>query len=205
MPVSSKNFTVTITSIPEDDAIQDVTYLSLSSSVTGFDYEAALPDPTDAYGDEEDDEDAEIISSEDEFDDEAPVDQQAAVEEAMDTIQDMVSPEQVIVLTLQVAPAMISDMRVMYEAQDVGASTEVLVTYYSDSGEPLFYHIFMGYISPVRKLDGGKGKSGTLMLDLEMDVDEVRTFCLECPSSAKPLPLAPEEQFSLPIRVPSAA
>lgn len=204
-PVPNKNFTITITSIPEDDAIQDVTYLTLSSAALAFDYEASLPDPVDEYGDEEE-EDGEVIASSDEFDDdEEPANHDEAVDEALETLQDMISPEQILVLTLQVTPAMIADMKAMYEAQDVGATTEVLITYYSEYGDPLFYHIFMGYISPVRKLNGARNDEGKLVLDLEMDVDEVRTFCLECPSASKPLPLPPEAQFSLPVRVPSAA
>lgn len=189
--ILSTNFTVTISTFPEEDALKDVTYAFLSRAVTAFQYAAELPDPTDEYDEDEldGDGDGEVIASADEFDDEPSHDD--AVDEALETLQELITPEQILGLDLSVSAKVIRDLKDLYEAQDVAAVTEVLITYYDTDGEPVFYHTFSGYISPVRTLDGNHngGSSDYITLHLEMDVAEVRTFCLENPSPAKPVPL----------------
>ena len=186
----SNNFTVTISTFPEDEALQDITLNVLSSAVQSYDYTAELPDPADAYDDDELEGDGEVIASADEFDDEDSHDD--AVDEALETIQDMISPSQLLTLHTTVTPKVIVDLKAIYESQDVGYVTEVLVTYFNEDREPLFYHLFSGYLSPVRALNGSRvGCGEPMLLSLEMDVAEVKTFCLENPSPVRPTVYAP--------------
>jgi hypothetical protein len=192
--VPSTYFSITITSLPEDDAVTEVTHLHLSMATRSFEYEAVLPDPTDEYEDDELDGEGDVVASPSDLEEDDPSPEDI-LDEAVGTIHDMISPEQLLTLTTTVSPAAINNLKQLYEMQDVGADTEVLITYYSEYGDPVFYHLFTGCVAPVRKLQGtsvsSKSVTSNVEVALEMDVYAVRTFLLENPSTAKPLPLDP--------------